>query len=165
MMTIKKRFWPVLIHVVAVFFVVFPNPQAFSEDVQFSQGQTLYVPVYSDIFIGNREMSFNLAANLSIRNTDPDHSMAVTSVRYYNSEGKLVKEYLNEPKPLNPMGSAYFFIPASDTTGGWGANFIVTWSSKVPVNTPIIECVMTGMKGSHSISFITRGKPIRENAP
>ena len=164
-MTIKKRWRLVLMHAVALFFVLSLPPQAFSEEVQFSQGQTLYVPVYSDIFIGNREMSFNLAANLSIRNTDPDHSMAVTSVRYYNSDGKLVKEYLGEPKALNPMGSAYFFIPASDTSGGWGANFIVTWSSKVPVNTPIIECVMTGMKGSHSISFITRGKPIRENAP
>ena len=165
MMTIKKRLRPALIHAAAVFFLLFPGPRVFSEEVQFSQGQSLYVPVYSDIFIGNREMSFNLAANLSIRNTDPDQSLAVTSVRYYNSDGKLVKEYLNQPKSLNPMGSAYFFIPASDTSGGWGANFIVTWSSKVPVNTPIIECVMTGMKGSHSISFVTRGRPIRENAP
>ncbi len=136
-----------------------------AEEVQFSQGQSLYVPVYSHVFIGNREMSFYLAANLSIRNTDPDQSLTVTSVRYYNSEGQLVKEHLSEPKSLNPMGSAYFFIPSSDTSGGWGANFIVTWVSKVPVNTPIVECVMTGMKGSHSISFVTRGRAIRENAP
>lgn len=138
---------------------------ATSEEVQFSQGQSLYVPVYSHIFIGDRKMSFNLSANLSIRNTDPDQSLTVTSVRYYDSEGALVKTFLTDPKPINPMGSAYFFIPASDTSGGWGANFIVTWSSKVPVNTPLVECVMTGMKGSHSISFIAKGKPIRENAP
>lgn len=142
-----------------------PVRPASAEEVQFSQGQSLYVPVYSHIFIGDRKMSFNLSANLSIRNTDPDQSLTVTSVRYYDSEGALVKTFLADPKPINPMGSAYFFIPASDTSGGWGANFIVTWLSKVPVNTPLVECVMTGMKGSHSISFITRGKPIRENAP
>ncbi|WP_373501775.1 DUF3124 domain-containing protein [Desulfococcus sp.] len=141
------------------------TPPASAEEVQFSQGQSLYVPVYSHIFIGDRKMSFNLSANLSIRNTDPDQSLTVTSVRYYDSEGTLVRAFLADPKPINPMGSAYFFIPASDTSGGWGANFIVTWSSRVPVNTPIVECVMTGMKGSHSISFITKGKPIRENAP
>jgi hypothetical protein len=164
-MTINKQRWPVLLCSALVFFFLSPGPPAFSEEVQFSQGQSLYVPVYSHIFIGNREMTFNLSANLSIRNTDPDQSLTVTSVRYYNSEGDLVKEHLAGPKTLKPMGSAYFFIPSSDTSGGWGANFIVTWASKVPVNTPIIECVMTGMKGSHSISFIAKGKPIRENIP
>lgn len=138
---------------------------AASEEVLFSQGQSLYVPVYSHIFIGDRKISFNLSANLSIRNTDPEQPLTVTSVRYYDSEGALVKAFLTDPKPINPMGSAYFFIPASDTSGGWGANFIVSWSSRVPVNTPLVECVMTGMRGSHSISFITQGKPIRENAP
>ena len=147
----------------AVYLLFLLAAPVFSEEIQFSRGQTLYIPVYSHIFIGNREMSFNLAANLSIRNTDPDQLLTITSVRYYNSEGGLVKEYLANPRPLNPMGSAYFFIPSSDTSGGWGANFTVTWSSEVAVNTPMIECVMTGIKGSHSISFITRGKPIREN--
>jgi hypothetical protein len=164
-MTIYQRCRRLTLFAAMLLLSLHAAPPALSEEVQFSQGQSLYVPVYSHIFIGNREMSFNLAANLSIRNTDPDHSLTVTSVRYYNSEGQLVKEHLASPKPLNPMGSAYFFIPSSDTSGGWGANFIVTWSSRVPVNTPVIECVMTGMKGSHSISFVTRGKPIRENAP
>ncbi len=164
-MTIEKRRHAFLIGAAVVFmFLSMPLP-AVPEEVRFSQGQSVYVPAYSHIFVGNREMSFDLAANLSIRNTDPDHALTVTSVRYYNSEGDLVKEHLAASKNLNPMGSVYFFIPSSDTSGGWGANFIVTWSSKVPVNTPVIECVMTGMKGSHSISFVTRGKPIRENTP
>lgn len=161
----KRRLWPFLLCSAAVFLALSITPPAFSEEAQLSQGQTFYVPVYSHIFIGNKEMSFNLSANLSIRNTDPDHPLNVTSVRYYNSEGNLVKEHLDGPKTLNPMGSAYFFIPSSDTSGGWGANFIVTWSSKAPVNTPLIQCIMTGMRGSHSISFVTEGKPIREITP
>ena len=164
-MKISRRRWTARLYPAVIFLVSCMTVPAFSEEVQFSQGQSFYVPVYSHIFIGNREMSFNLSANLSIRNTDPDQPLTVTSVRYYNSEGDLVKEHLAAPKTLKPMGSAYFFIPSSDTSGGWGANFIVDWSSRVPVNTPIIECVMTGMKGSHSISFISKGKPIRENAP
>ncbi|AOY60578.1 MULTISPECIES: DUF3124 domain-containing protein [Desulfococcus] len=164
-MTVTQRRRPVPLLPTTIFLLFLFAAPIGSEEIQFSRGQALYIPVYSHIFIGNREMSFNLSANLSIRNTDPDQSLTITSVRYYDSDGKLVKEYLADPKPLKPMGSAYFFIPASDTSGGWGANFIVTWSSRIAVNTPIIECVMTGIKGSHSLSFITRGKPIRENTP
>ncbi|MGQ9655906.1 MAG: DUF3124 domain-containing protein, partial [Thermodesulfobacteriota bacterium] len=34
------------------------------------RGQTLYVPVYSHVFAGDRESPFYLAATLSVRNTD-----------------------------------------------------------------------------------------------
>jgi hypothetical protein len=38
-----------------------------------SAGQTVYVPIYSHIYSGLKGRPFNLAATLSIRNTDPSN--------------------------------------------------------------------------------------------
>ena len=129
-----------------------------SDDIKLSKGQSIYVPVYSNIYVGDREMAWNLSANLSIRNTDPSHPITILAVDYYDTEGNLVKRYLSAPKPLNPMGSAYYYLKTSDSAGGWGANFVVKWKSEKEVNEPIIECLMTGQRGSHSVSFITHGR-------
>ena len=45
-----------------------------------SSGQLLYVPVYSHIYIGDKERPFNLAVTLSIRNTDPRSGLRLTAV-------------------------------------------------------------------------------------
>ncbi len=45
-----------------------------------------------------------------------------------------------------------------DATGGWGANFIVEWSSKAPVTEPITDAIFLGTRGSHSYSFSSQGK-------
>jgi hypothetical protein len=42
-------------------------------DIFLSTGQTVYVPIYSHIYSGLKGRPFNLAATLSIRNTDPKH--------------------------------------------------------------------------------------------
>jgi hypothetical protein len=129
-------------------------------DPGLSKGQTIYVPVYSNIYVGDRELQWNLSSNLSVRNTDPTSPITVLAVDYYNSDGKLVKEHLSEPKQPNPMGSAYYYVKTSDTSGGWGANFIVKWKSDKEVNQPVVECVMTGTRGNHSVSFVSRGRVV-----
>lgn len=128
-------------------------------------GQTVYVPVYSHIILGERsraKMKFDLSFNLSIRNTDPKNSITVIAADYYDSNGVLVKKFVSKPTKLKPMASTYFFIRQSDSTGGWGANFIVEWESENKVNEPIIEGVTFGARGNHSVSFISRGKAIEE---
>jgi hypothetical protein len=125
-----------------------------------SKGQTIYVPVYSHIYVGDRALPWNLSANLSVRNTDPSNPITVLTVDYYDSEGKLVKNYLSKPKQLNPMGSDYYFVKTSDTTGGYGANFVVKWKSEKEANELIVECVMTGTRGNHSVSFISKGRAV-----
>ena len=79
---------------------------------------------------------------------------------YYDSEGKFVKKYLEKSKQVNPMGSAYFYVKTSDTAGGWGANFLVEWKSEKKVNEPIIESLMSGLRGNHSVSFLSPGRVI-----
>ena len=134
--------------------------QAASE-IQLSKGQTVYVPIYSHIYTGNRERPFLLAATLSIRNTDPDYQITILSVDYYASDGKLLKHYLKQPEQLNPMASTRYFIKESDKSGGSGANFLVKWKSASEVNEPIIEGVMIGTQTQQGISFLSRGRSIR----
>ena len=48
-----------------------------------SQGETIYVPAYSHIYVGSNEQPFLLTVTLSIRNIDPANSLTVTAVDYY----------------------------------------------------------------------------------
>lgn len=130
--------------------------------IEKSTGQTIYVPVYSHIYIGDKEFPFYLTATLSIRNTDPKHSMTILEVNYHDSNGKLIKKYLDEPKVLNPLASTRYVIQESDKSGGSGASFIVKWKSDPPICFPIIESVMIGTRAQQGISFTSRGQIIAD---
>jgi hypothetical protein len=139
-------------------------PVAFSaEDIRLSAGQTVYVPIYSHIYSGVKGRPFDLAATLSIRNTNPQNPIILESVKYYDSAGKLVKDYLKKPMQLNALASTRYIITEDDKTGGSGANFIVIWISDQEVNPPIIEAVMIGTHSGQGISFLSRGKVIKED--
>jgi len=131
------------------------------KNFQIAMGQTIYVPVYSHIYHHNRQEIFELAITLSIRNTDLNNSMVVTSVRYYNSEGKLVKQYLERPIQLDALASTDFFINRNDTSGGLGANFIVEWVAQTQISEPIVEAVMIGTDFQQGISFTSSGRVIK----
>lgn len=133
-------------------------------EYQLSTGQTLYVPVYSHVFSAPNRRPFNLAAILSIRNTDMSASIAIVAADYYDTKGKLVRKYFPEPIVLAPLESTDIFIPEDDTAGGTGANFIVKWNAQQEVNIPIIECVMIGMKSAQGISFVCPGREIKETS-
>ena len=125
-----------------------------------TKGQTVYVPLYSNIFVGDRAITWQLSALLGIRNTDPADPITISRVEYYDSDGKLVRKYLEKSEKINPMGSVYFFVKTSDSAGGWGANFLVEWKSEKEVSQPVIESLMTGLRGNHSVSFISPGRVI-----
>jgi len=131
-------------------------------DIVLSDGQTVYVPIYSHIYSGLKGNPFSLAATLSIRNTDPGHPITLVSVKFYDSDGKLVKEYLDNPVELKAMASTRYILTESDTGGGSGANFLVKWTSKTKVNPPLIEGVMIGTRSGQGISFVSRGQVIKD---
>jgi hypothetical protein len=128
-----------------------------------SSAQTVYVPVYSHIFFGDRGATFNLATTLSIRNADPDHGLSVTAADYYDSGGRLLRKYLDKPVALKPLGATEIFIPESDTSGGFGASFLVRWKSEKPIVPPIIECLMIGTRSGQGISFVSPGRVVQES--
>ena len=121
----------------------------------------VYVPVYSRLFLS--EVTYwELAASLSIRNTDPDQSITVYEIDYYDTAGNLLQQYLETPHELDPMATVTLTLPQSDVRGGAGANFLVRWSGNNDINVPIIEVVMAGKRGTQSFSFIRAGQEIVE---
>ena len=82
------------------------------------------------------------------------------SVRYYDTGGRLVQEYLEAPVVLPPLASADFLVESRDMAGGVGANFLVDWSAEEPAHDPLIEAVMVGVAGNHAISFVSSGRPM-----
>ncbi|QWV99446.1 DUF3124 domain-containing protein [Geomonas nitrogeniifigens] len=132
-----------------------------ASDVRLSKGQTVYVPAYSNVFSGPRSLPFQLATTLSIRNTDMDSWLRITSIDYYDTSGKLLRHYQDKPLSLAPLASTYVHIEEKDVAGGFGANFIVKWQADHTINTPIIECVMIGATSGQGISFVSPGQAIR----
>ena len=139
-------------------------PAVADDDVELSSGQTVYVPIYSHIYSGNREHPLYLAATLSVRNTSFDAPMTILTVDYYNSDGKLIKNFLKKPEELGAMASVRYLIREADKAGGSGANFIVRWTSKEKISPPLIESVMIGTKSQQGISFTSRGQVIDEDS-
>ncbi len=133
-----------------------------SPEYRLSRGQTVYVPVYSNVFSGPKRLPFHLATTLSIRNTDLTNPLRITIIDYYNTEGKLVRHYLGKPLNLAPLASTYVHIEEKDVKGGFGANFIVKWDAAKEINAPIIECIMIGATSGQGISFVSPGQEIRE---
>jgi hypothetical protein len=133
-----------------------------ASEFDLSEGGTVYLPVYSHIYVGIKGLAFDLAISLIIRNTDPTRPITVSSVSYHDSAGKLVRQFLEKPGEIPPLASKDFFVSESDTTGGFGAAFVVKWKSATKVNAPIVEGVMVGTKTGQGISFTTRGQVIED---
>ncbi len=131
------------------------------KNFKIAMGQTIYVPVYSHIYHDDKQKILELAATLSIRNTDLTNPIIITDVRYYDSNGKLVQQYLQRPIQLAPLASDDFFVDRSDTSGGLGANFIVEWVSQTEISEPIVEAVMIATEFQQGVSFISPGKVIK----
>lgn len=124
-------------------------------------GQTVYVPVYSHIYAQGGK-PFLLETTLSVRNLDPNKSINITSVRYYDTHGKLLEKYIKKPMQLDPLETTEFLVAQKKIEGGSGANFIVEWVSDTKVNKPVIETVMVGIDGQISISFVRPGIEIKK---
>lgn len=139
-----------------------PKSWASTFDIRLSKGQTVYVPAYSNVYSGPRKNPFQLATMLTIRNVDQTARFKVTSIDYFDNDGRIVRRYLTTPLVLGPLASHHIYLEESDTKGGFGANFIVRWNSDTTINTPIIESVMIGATSGQGISFISPGQEIRE---
>jgi hypothetical protein len=129
-----------------------------------TQGQTVYVPVYSEVLHGNADRKGNaetwlLSATLSIRNTDPANALTVRSIGYYDTDGKLIREYPSG-KQLAPLGTMEVFVELKDQSGGSGANFLVVWDAIKPINAPIIETIHTYFFGTRSVVFTSPGQAL-----
>lgn len=136
--------------------------EVFRDNVSLNYRDTVYIPIYSDIYSGSKYVTYNLTATLSIRNTSLTDSMYVEAIDYYDTDGKLVSNYIDKTLVLKPMQSIEYVIDEEDESGGTGANFIVNWGAKNDYLKPVFQGVMISTHRQQGISFITNGVSIRK---
>jgi hypothetical protein len=127
--------------------------------------RTVYVGAYSSVRLGGGKGKVDLATTLSIHNTSNEKPLNVDRVEYFDTAGNLVHNYLPKPITIRPFGTVEAFVPAENTRGGTGANFIVEWSANGLITDPLIEAVMVGTLGAQGFSFTSRGKPMITETP
>ncbi len=137
----------------------FEHRRSPSVDLEAVLGQTVYVPAYSHLTY-DESTTISLAINLSVRNTDPDGAITVSSVRYHDNDGKLLGEYLKEAVIIAPMASRTYVVGDKHIEGGTGANFIVEWSAREAVSEPIIEAIMFSTAPRY-MAFRSPGRVVR----
>lgn len=145
----------------AIIFLFISNSELKAE-VSSAKGQKIYVPAYSHIYSGDRERPVYLAVTLSIRNIDPGMPITIKRVDYLDSEGNLIKNFINQSTRLIKLHTLRFVIKESHKSGGSGAKFIVDWEAEKKVCPPIVESIMISTRGQQGISFVSRGKVIEE---
>ena len=118
---------------------------------------TTYVPVYSTLYLGDREVQAGMAVTLSVRNTSPDRELVVHRIEYYDTAGEVTLRLADRPHAVPAMATAEFLIDRDDPVGGTGANYLVAWSVPAGGSAPLVEAVMVGRLGSMSISLVGRG--------
>jgi hypothetical protein len=119
--------------------------------------------VYSSIYWGldTKQNLVDLAVTLSVRNTSRRYPLIIRSVKYHDSAGAAIREYVPEAAELPALASVEFVVQQRDTAGGPGANFLVEWAGSPNMNTPVIEAVMVGQTGNAGISFTSGGHPLQ----
>ena len=141
--------------------LVFPILAQADTDTVLSPGETLYVPVYSNVYSGPKATPLQLATMLNIHNTDSKNSVTILKVDYYDSSGKFIESYVKKAVVLKPFAHTFFYLKEYDTRGGPGANFIVKWHAAKKVNQPIVEALMLGTRAG--VSITSPGRIITEH--
>lgn len=122
---------------------------------------TTYLSVYSQIYSRSEHSTHDLTVTVSMRNTSATDSVYILKADYYNTHGKLIRTYFNQPIYLLPMETVEIVIDEEDKEGGTGANFIFEWKSPNENNEPLFEAVMISTSNSQGLSFTTQGKRIK----
>jgi len=128
-----------------------------------TNGQLLYLPVYSNIPYLIDTGMFDMSAFVAIHNTDLKIPILLTQVLYFDQDGKLVDNYLEKGNmEIPPLATKNFYIPYEDKSGT-GANFLIEWIADTLVNEPLIESVTLCLKPNNTLAILSQGKIIRNN--
>ena len=127
-----------------------------------STGQSVYLPIYAYVRYGDKDAkgaakAEEVATMVSIRSTEPERELRLLSLRYYNGDGRMLRELLPQPRLLRPLQAAEFFIERRDIEGGSGASAVLRWEADAPVNPPLVQSLHVEVKLNRALSFITDG--------
>lgn len=120
-----------------------------------------YLSTYSEIYSFTESKKISLTSLISLRNVSDKDTIYVLKAKYYDTQGKAIRNYFDYPIFIAPLETTEIIIGQKDLTGGTGSNFIFEW--KKPKNTPepIFEAVMTSTMSQQGLSFTTQAKRIQ----
>ncbi len=121
-----------------------------------NQTKKVYVPVYSNIYQRTRDDRTSLTSTLSIHNTSETDTLYISRIDYYNTEGKLVRKYIESTIFLNTFETLEYVVDEEDDSGGSGANFVIEWYGSKKLN-PLFQAVMIGGLANKLFAFTTEG--------
>ncbi|MCB9187663.1 MAG: DUF3124 domain-containing protein [Flavobacteriales bacterium] len=129
-------------------------------DSLYLSGQS-YLSIYSHIYSQTEHITHDLTVTVSIRNPNINDSIFVKKANYYNTQGDLIRQYIDELIYVAPLETLEIVIDQSDNSGGSGANFIFDWTIKEDDIPPIFEAIMISTYGQQGLSFSTQGIRIK----
>jgi hypothetical protein len=107
---------------------------------EMSDHHVIFIPTHSHVDHGLGKPSlFRLVTTLSVH-----------KIRYYNTDGELVQEFLRDKVALRPMETYQVRVSPKDTSG-------------LGVPAPIAAGVHVGTSATVGPSFVTRGTPLVPN--
>ena len=86
-------------------------------------------------------------------------------VRYYDSAGQRVRDYIDSPSELAALASGEFVVQRADTTGGPGANFLVQWTGAADIDEPVIETAIIGKPRMQGFPSQVPGRVLKSPPP
>jgi hypothetical protein len=122
---------------------------------------TTYLSVYSQIYSQSEHRTHDLTVTVSMRNTTLADTLYIEKAEYFNTAGKSIRTYFDQPIFIAPMETVEIVIDEIDQEGGTGANFLFNWRIKPESNEPLFEGVMISTSGQQGLSFTTQGKRIK----
>lgn len=130
-----------------------------NEDNSLLSGSS-YLSVYSSVYMHSENDFKEFSSTVSIRNINKQDTIYINKIEYFNTQGKLVKSFIDNSIYIAPMETVEIVIELSDTEGGTGANFVFDWSILPGANEPLFEAVMISGVGNKGFGFVTHGKKI-----
>jgi len=121
--------------------------------------ETIYLPVYSDIYEQDGTKKYPITITVSIRNTSLTDSAYIQSTAYYDSYGKLLQSYVDSTILISPLESIEFVVEEKEDAGGAGANFLIEWAAIKYSDQILIQAIM--VNAYNGFSFQTDAKIIK----
>lgn len=119
--------------------------------------ETVYLPVYSEIYNFSEKNKQPLTVTVSIRNTSETDSVYVDYAKYFDTKGKLIRTYFDKTIYLSPMETVEIVVDEKDVEGGTGANFMFSYKAEKGVSKPLIQAVMVSSINLQGVAFVTNG--------
>lgn len=133
-----------------------------NNDIKQVKGQIVYLPIYSNIQNNTDTGKIDMSAFVAVHNTDFKNKIKLLKVQYFDTDGKLVHDFLlNQTKELNPLQTTDFYIPYKDQSGT-GANFLIEWISDSLVTEPLFEAITLNLLSNNTVAVLSQGKVIKE---